>query len=524
MHRRNRSLWRALVVSACLSSVLLSGAWAEEAAAVRFAVTGYRVSGNRLVSEAQIAAAVAPFIGTDRDFDDIQKAVSAIRAAYAEKGYRGVAVTLPEQELDSGQVRIVVTELTLEKVEVSGNRHFDGERIRASLPMLVEGQPLNFDNLGRALDVMNENPALKLAVELSGGSTAATRVAHIAVADEEPRDYFVGVDNSGTAATGKHRVTAGVRHADVAGLGHVLTAQYTVSAEKPSDVSFWGLGYRWPLPGDGMTLDLYAGRSKANSGTVANLFDVSGKGTIGGLKLTRQLDRAGALRQRIAAGLDYRGFGNSVVPVGGDGRSIVPDYTVHPVVASYAADFGNANAAVSLSRGFPGGAKADSATLALARVGADAHYTVLRLVGSYFQPLAAGWSVSLGAEMQQTRDALVPGEQFGLGGARSVRGFDERQLAGDSGQRVSLEVYTPQAEFGDLRCKGLGFLDWGELRRNEVQAGEVARESVAAWGLGLRVGLTKQLALAVDAAHVLRGIASRPAGGGRVHLSLQFTF
>jgi hemolysin activation/secretion protein len=511
-------------MSVWLSPACTSGAWAEEPAAVRFAVDGYRVSGNRLVSDARIAAAVAPFIGADRDFEDIQKAVSAIRAAYAEKGYRGVSVALPEQELDSGHVRIVVTEVTLEKVEVAGNRYFDGERIRASFPMLVEGQPLNFDNLGRALDVINENPALKLAVELSNGSAAATRVARIAVTDDDPRDYFVGVDNSGTAATGKHRVTAGVRHADLAGLGHVLTAQYTVSAEKPSDVSFWGLGYRWPLPGEGMTLDLYAGRSKANSGTVANLFDVSGKGTLGGLKLTRQLDRAGALRQRVSAGLDYRAFGNSVVPIGGDGRSIVPDYTVHPFVASYSADYGNASGGISLSRGFPGGAKADNATLALARVGADAYYTVLRLVGSYFQPLAAGWSMSVGAESQQTRDALVPGEQFGLGGARSVRGFDERQLAGDSGHRVSLEFYTPQGEYGDLRFKGLGFLDWGELRRNDVQAGEAARESVAAWGLGLRVGLTKQLALSFDAAHVLRGIASRPAGGGRVHLSLQFTF
>lgn len=493
------------------------------APAPRFEIGAYRTTGNTLIDTPAIESLVAPHTGKDKEFADIQNALTAIRAAYAGKGYRGVSVALPEQELDGGIVRIVVTETAIEKVAVSGNGHFDAERIRAFFPMLEEGRPVDFDRLGRALDVVNENPALKTAIEIAPGSREGTRVARIAAADEDPITLFATLDNSGTAATGKDRLTVGLRHADVAGLGHVLTAQYSASVEKSAAVSFWGVGYRVPLPAHGLAVDLYAGHSDVNSGVVADLFNVAGKGTIGGIKATWQLDRRGGYRHQAWAGLDYRAFDNNVVPVGGN-QSLVPDYTVHPLSLGYAASYGTATGSATLLRGFRGGANSDSATLAQARAGADADYTALRFSGSYAHALAAGWAAHLGLSGQHTRDALVPGEQLGLGGAQSVRGFDERFIAGDSGYRAMLEFHTPQAVFGDLRLKGIGFADWGALRRNQVQPGELAAESLASWGLGMRVALARQVSLSLDAARVLRGTLAHPTGSGRIHLSLTATF
>ena len=39
-------------------------------------------------------------------------------------------------------------------------------------------------------------------------------------------------------------------------------------------------------------------------------------------------------------------------------------------------------------------------------------------------------------------DLLISGEQFGLGGAHSIRGFEERELSADKGIQASLEIYA----------------------------------------------------------------------------------
>lgn len=517
------ALLAVLTIMTCGRAARAEAAPELPAAQTLFAVGAYRVSGNSLVSDAEARLLLAPFTGADSDFDTIRQAMAALRAAYAAKGFRGVTVALPEQELDGGEVRIVVTEPTLEAVAVDGASHFDALRVRGFFPMLAEGAPVDFDRLGRALDVINDNPALKTMVEFFPGATEARRGARIVVQDAEPRAAFAAFDNSGTHATGKGRWTLGARHADIAGHGDMLTAQYTTSLEKPGDVSIWGAGYRLPVPAAGAAIDVYAGHSNVNSGTVGGLFNVSGKGTVGGIKATWQLDRVGALRQQVVAGIDYRAFGNSVVPLGG-GQSLVPDYTVHPLGVGYLFTQGDSGGAVTLVHGFPGGAHADDATLDQARIGARARYTALRYAGNLGFALGGGWTAGLALGGQYARVPLTPGEQFGLGGAQSVRGFDERHVAGDSGHRGAAEIRGAPAALGDARIVGIGFVEWGRLRRNRAQPGELAVESIASWGMGARIALGARASCAIDAARVLRGTATHANGSGRVHVSLLVTF
>ncbi|MBL8880785.1 MAG: DUF58 domain-containing protein, partial [Phycisphaerales bacterium] len=42
-------------------------------------------------------------------------------------------------------------------------------------------------------------------------------------------------------------------------------------------------------------------------------------------------------------------------------------------------------------------------------------------------PVADDWQLRTRVNTQWTPDALVPGEQFGMGGAQSVRGYEERE-------------------------------------------------------------------------------------------------
>jgi hemolysin activation/secretion protein len=132
-----------------LSGLLLAAAMAAARAddVVRFAISRYDVDGNTLLPAAEMAAALAPYTGAGRDFGDVQRALETLEGLYHARGWRLVAVQLPEQELDGGVVRLHVVEMPVRQVEVAGNRHFSEANIRASLPALRPGAPPNLDDV-----------------------------------------------------------------------------------------------------------------------------------------------------------------------------------------------------------------------------------------------------------------------------------------------------------------------------------------------------------------------------------------
>ncbi len=65
---------------------------------------------------ARIDQLLAPFAGKGRHFSDIQSAVEALQAAYIGGGIAVVMVQLPEQELNSGEIRLAVIQYPINQV------------------------------------------------------------------------------------------------------------------------------------------------------------------------------------------------------------------------------------------------------------------------------------------------------------------------------------------------------------------------------------------------------------------------
>lgn len=82
-------------------------------------------------------------------------------------------------------------------------------------------------------------------------------------------------------------------------------------------------------------------------------------------------------------------------------------------------------------------------------------------------------------EGQVAGEALIPGEQFGLGGVHSVRGFAERELSGDDGFRASVELWPPAVPGTSLRF--LLFADAGRVILEEQSS-----DAIASIGAGMR--------------------------------------
>lgn len=528
MNQRFARLFAGAVLAVAAA---VDAAWAQEAVpdeVVRFAISRFEVSGNTLLPADEVERAVAPFTGARRDFGDVQRALEALEALYHERGYNVVTVQLPEQELDGGVVRLDVAEARIGKVTVSGNRWFGGANIRRSLPALREGRTPNLKQVSADLKLANENPAKRVKLSLEGGQAEGSVDARIEVDDERPWTVMANVDNTGTGETGKTHAGLVLQHANLWERDHVASLQYTTTVEEPSQVAVWGLGYHVPFYAQGGALDLYASYSDVDSGVVtAGLFDlaVSGRGAVYGARYSQVLAKRTVggreLEGRLVYGLEAKAYKNSVVFHEQDFGN---DVTVRPLSIGYLGriglDGGEANFSATLLRNIPGGARGGREDFAAARAGARAGYAALRFAAAWSQALGAGdWQSRVLLNGQLSGDALVAGEQFGLGGSTSVRGFDEREASTDTGAGLNLELYTPDlCGRAGWQCRLLGFYDTAWGRRNDALPGELRSTTISSAGLGLRFAAGRSASVQLDYGRVVNEGALGGAGKGRLHV------
>ena len=526
-----RRIARLLTGAALVTAA--ASAWADAPApagadVIRFDISRFDVTGNTLLAPGTVAAAVAPFSGTGRDFGEVQRALEALEAAYRAAGYTVVTVELPEQELDRGVVRLRVIETKVGRVTVRGNRYFDEANIRRSLPGLQGGRTPNVAAISESLQLANDNPSKKVALKLQAGAENEVD-ATLEVNDERPWKAIVNIDNTGTDQTGRTHTGIVLQHANLWNLDHVMTLQYTTTAEHPGRVKVYGAGYHIPLYALGDALDFYASYSNVDSGTVAaGVFNlaVSGKGAAYGARYTQNLRRRDDLESKLQYGVDYKAFKNSIVLLG---QELGNNVTVHPVSVAWLGTWTKPATelagSLALLRNVPGGSRGGQDDFTRARLGARDDYTLLRVGGSWSRVLPGDWQARAIVNGQYTRDALVPGEQFGAGGAASVRGFAEREVANDRGFGANLELYTPNL-CGALaaQCRALAFYDSAWVRRNHALAGELTGTAIGSAGIGLRLLVATYVNLQLDYGHVLRAGATGRADANRLHVRLGLSY
>jgi hemolysin activation/secretion protein len=489
----------------------------------------------------------------------VQRALEVVERAYSEAGWSAVQVVLPEQELERGEIRFQVTEAHIGRVIVEGNKFFDEANIRASVPSIAPGKAPNINDIARNLRIANENPAKQATVLLRSGQEEATVDAVLRVVDEKPAKHSVTVDNTGNTQTGKLRVGLGYQHSNAFDHDDVFTFQYVTAPYSnhrndetgqpdhlqplPSNkITILGAGYKLPLYGSGDTFDVTFGYSNVNSGNVANLFSITGAGTIVCARYTKNLDRIGDYEHRVAFSQDWRTYDNKGVrPANGPPIQLVADITVHPFSATYLGLWRMQDAETGFSLGYtrnlPGGNDGDRATFCqtnpVARnngIGncARADYELFKYSFNHNRAIAGDWQARFAFSGQYTRDMLVTAEQFGMGGADSIRGFLEREITNDRGYRGTFEIYTP--DFGGkigisgARARALVFADWGNVSRNNPGPGEVGAQSVWSMGPGLRFSRGTNLALRVDYAIVQDAGGTQKVGNSRVHFSFSYIF
>ena len=523
---------------------------AAEAAAEgpRFEIRRFQFDGASLIPRVELEAATREFSGKQRSFADVQRALEAIEKIYSGRGYSAVQVILPEQELERGEVRFTIVEAKLGRLLVEGNKFYSPDNVRASLPSLTPGKAPNINEVARNLRIANENPGKQTTVLLRSGQEEATVDAVARVVDESPTRASVTVDTTGNVQTGRLRVGMGFQHGNMFDRDHVLTLQYVGAPYEQVDATRWslapspkvfvlGAGYRIPLYESGDTIDIAAGYSTVNSGTVANLFSISGAGGIFGARYTKNLQRIGDFEHRLVFSWDYRGYQNKGVRAVGGTTQLIPDVTVHPIGLTYAGAIrgqdNDSSFSVGVSQNLPGGNDGRWGDLCASRsngIGQCARgaYQVWLWSFSHTRAFSTDFQMRVAMNGQQTRDMLISGEQFGAGGADSVRGFFAREVSNDTGLRGTFELYSPdwgaKTGFEGLRARALFFIDWAGLRRNRPGPAEAHAQHISSLGFGLRLSQGTATSLRVDYAVVSDPGGNQGRGDGRLHASFSYVF
>lgn len=512
--------------------------WAQAPAAAaqpqKIRVSAVRIEGNTLLPAATLSQLTAGVAGTERSLPELNQVAARVQNAYRTAGYGGVVAYIPEQAITDGNVVVRVVEGKLANVRVTGNVHFDTANIRAGLPNLREGVTPVVRAIDRDIQLSNENPAKEVKVTLTAGARPGEVDADVGVTEVKPLQILLGYNNTGAETTGRHRISAGVQHSNLFGRDHVGTFQYQTSPEHPGRVRIVSAGYRVPLYSMAASFDAFLAHSSVDNGTTftpAGPLSFAGKGTIVGLRANRNLERIGEYDHRVTAGLDWRDYDNEcsigvfgAAACGSAGVSV----TATPVSAAYTgqkqgplASWG-VNASLSVNAG-----GSSQSTFEAARPGAKKHYAIARFSGFHEMALARGFALHGRLDLQYSPHALISGERLGLGGASTVRGYEEREMAGDSGFVARLEAMAPIVEAGGFRLRPYLFVDHGRISNHKELPCRNLNETsckLTGAGLGTRLSIGKNTSATLDIGRAFDNGVTTSSGDARGHVSVSFVY
>ena len=491
-----------------------------------FAIRGFDVTGDNPLPASDTTRVLAPFLRTDASMETLQKATEALEGELKARGYALHRVVLPPQSVGE-TVKLEIVKFVVGKVTVEGLQRFDAANVRASLPELREGTAPNFKTLAVQTTIANESAGKNVQIALKEAQEADQIDARIVVTESKPWNFALSLANTGSRTTGRDRLTISGSHANVFNLDHQFTGAYTTSIERPGDVRQFGANYRVPLYQLGGVLGASFTRS-----TVVGDFGAlksTGAGQTMGLNYSHYLAPNGGYRSRVTLGLEDKRF--DITEIAG---IAVPGQLVRrsrPLTLGYVATVVGDRAAWGYGTELSGNWVAGSGNNLTAYRSEDprvrtAGFAALRANANYTSSVGDGWLWAVRGQLQYSPDTLISGEQFGLGGASSIRGTSERPISGDKGVLASLEVSTPDVVAG-LRV--LGFVDAGWLRNNNPNAtNKPASDQLASVGLGLRysmgvLGLSAEWGRVVSGSSVPLTINAASPRAGDVKFHLNFT-
>lgn len=420
-----------------------------------------RIKGASLLKPAALAELAARYSNRCLGVTEIEQLLADITNAYIARGYITVRAYLPQQDLTTGVLEIVVIEGKVEEIRIN-----DGGKGSISVGNVapgVVGRPLNLRDFEQALDQVNRLASNNASFDIQPGTAPGDSV--VVLSNAPSRTWRVGLtyDNQGSAATGKEQVGLNLSFDNPLGLNDFLSLTHRRANPyyEGEESSFSNsLTYVVPHGYATYTLNLsnseYASLLAAPSGTALH---TDGDSEQASLRYDRVVYRDQKSRWNLAATLTGKASRNFLegILLGVSSRRL----TILDLDSSYTT--GLAGGVLTLDLGY-----AQGLSILNALDDADdmlpgspsAQFGKIKYGASFNLPFKlAGLNLNYSAQLtgQQSRNVLYGSEQISIGGIYTVRGFVRNTLSGDHGYylrndlSVRLPFTAPNGQTGSLR-------------------------------------------------------------------------
>ncbi|MEM1296584.1 MAG: POTRA domain-containing protein, partial [Verrucomicrobiota bacterium] len=169
-----------------------------------------------------------------------------INRVYREDDRPVVDAYLPEQDVSSGVVQLIVTEGLLGTIRVEGAERSNPDYLTRQI-RTQPGESIRQSELGWDLDWLNDHPFRRVKMIFEPGETEGTTDIVLQTTDEKPLRLHTGIDNTGLDLTGENQWDFGITWGRVFNTEQIAAYQYTTDVEFES-LEAHSLFYRIPLP------------------------------------------------------------------------------------------------------------------------------------------------------------------------------------------------------------------------------------------------------------------------------------
>lgn len=405
----------------------------------------------------------------------------------------------------------------VEQVELRGNSKLTEKDVRYILPELYrQDGRVSIHKLAQQLQMANESVAAVFHADFHDSAVPGKLAVTLAIKELPVWHGALNVSNTGNSYAGDWRTTTSFINSNLSGKLDSLGIAWVTSPEEFKNVQQCAVSYRRMVPKNLGTWNFNAGYSYVDLGNIAPSsldgilnYMAKGRGTNAGIHYQQHLAYSSKERDSWDFGIDYQRSSN--------------DYSITfqafiPYTEAWSQDYHVTMASVDfqhLQRGQQNvfywdaglATSLDNAGREYQNVtpGCSSQFTVARGRLIYQYRTKDNWILGTRWQGQYTRQHLVSLAQLGAGGAYTVRGFNERFIAADTGILGNVEIYTPEI------CKGLRFLafmDFASLANNlNADTNTFGNERIASAGLGLRYNNEKNgLGISLDYAKIMEDI------------------
>ncbi|NEO34293.1 MAG: ShlB/FhaC/HecB family hemolysin secretion/activation protein [Symploca sp. SIO3C6] len=457
----------------------------------------FEVIGSTIFSQEQIAEVLEPFTLRPISFAELLQAQRAITQLYVNNGYITSGAFIPPQALQDGVVRIEVIEGEVEAIEINGLERLNSSYVRSRLALATK-TPLNQDKLLQALQILQLDPLIaNISAELAAGSRPGISLLEVQLQEADTFSLELSLDNQRSPSVGSVRRQVQLTQSNLFGLGDRFNVSY-INTDGSNSLS--DLSYTIPINPYNGTIRLSHSRTESEIiEEPFDRFDIDSESRQ--YELTYKQPLYQTPNKDFSIGITFsRDEAETTVFEQPEPLSRGANDQGETKISAlrFFQEYTNRNQreVLALRSQFSLGIDALDATIN--NSGPDSEFFVWRGQAQYLRLLSSDTILLLRSDLQLADQALVPFEQFSLGGQLSVRGYRQDALLADHGLFASAEVRTPilRIREWETTLQLTPFIDFGTVWNSDDL--ELEESTLVSVGLGLRLLLGNKLRARLD--------------------------